>query len=59
MGAMQWPRDTCIIEDDVELEHKLLEFFNLVVSHGFKSLVECVLVGNVGLNFYTVLDKAS
>jgi hypothetical protein len=56
---MQWPRDTCIIEDDVELEHKLLEFFNLVVSHGFKSLVECVLVGNVGLNFYTVLDKAS
>jgi hypothetical protein len=41
------------------MEHKLLEFFNLVVSHGFKSIVECVLVGNVGLNFYIVLDKAS
>jgi hypothetical protein len=41
------------------MQHKLLEFFNPVVSHGFKSIVACVLVGKVGLNFYTVLDKAS
>jgi hypothetical protein len=54
---MQWARNTRVIEDDVE--HKLLEFFNLVISHGFKSIVACVLVGEVGLNFYTILDKAS
>jgi hypothetical protein len=41
------------------MEHKLLEFFNLVVSHRFKSIVACVLIGEVGLNFYTVLDEAS
>jgi hypothetical protein len=41
------------------MEHKLLEFFNPVVSHGFKSIVACVLVGEVGLNFYTLLDEAS
>jgi hypothetical protein len=41
------------------IEHKLLEFFDPVISHGFKSIVACVLVGEVGLNFYTVLDEAS
>jgi hypothetical protein len=40
------------------MEHKLLEFLDPVVSHGFKSIVACVLVGEVGLNFYTVLDEA-
>jgi hypothetical protein len=44
-------------EDDVE--HKLLEFFWPSISHGFKSIVACVLVGEVGLNFYTILDDAS
>jgi hypothetical protein len=39
--------------------HKLLEFVNLVISHEFKSIVACVLVGEVGLNFYTMLDEAS
>jgi hypothetical protein len=39
------------------VEHKFLEFFDPVVSHGFKSIVACVLGGEVGLNFYTVLDK--
>jgi hypothetical protein len=39
------------------MEHRLLEFFDLVVSHGFKSVVTCVLVGEVELNFYTVLDE--
>jgi hypothetical protein len=38
------------------MEHKLLEFFDPVISHGFKSIVACVLVGEVGLNFYTMLD---
>jgi hypothetical protein len=32
------------------MEHKLLEFIDLVISHGFKSIVACVLVGEVGLN---------
>jgi hypothetical protein len=41
------------------VEHKLLVFIILAVSHGFKSIVACVLAGEVGLNFYTVLDKAS
>jgi hypothetical protein len=41
------------------VEHRLLEFFNRVVSNGFKSIVACVLVGEVGLNFYTMLDEAS
>jgi hypothetical protein len=41
------------------MEHKLLELFDPSVSHGFKSIVACVLVGEVGLNFYTELDKAS
>jgi hypothetical protein len=41
------------------MEHKLLEFFDPVVSHRFKSIVACVLVGKVGLNFYTMLDEAS
>jgi hypothetical protein len=41
------------------MEHKLLEFFDPVVSHGFKSIVACVLVDEVGLNFYTVLDEES
>jgi hypothetical protein len=54
---MQWARDTRVIEDD--MEHKLLEFFDTVVSHGFKSMVAFVLVGEGGLNFYTVLDEAS
>jgi hypothetical protein len=39
------------------MEHKLLEFIDPVVSHGFKSIVAHVLVGEVRLNFYTVLDK--
>jgi hypothetical protein len=45
------------IEDN--MEHMLLDFFDLVVCHGFKSVVACVLVGEVGVNFYTVLDEAS
>jgi hypothetical protein len=57
MSAMERARDTRVIKDDVE--HKLLEFFDPVVSHGFKNIVACVLVGEVGLNFYTVLDEAS
>jgi hypothetical protein len=57
MGAMQRARDTRGIKDDVE--HKLLEFIDLVVSHGFKSIVACVLIGKVELNFYTVLNEAS
>jgi hypothetical protein len=57
MGAMQWARDTRGIKDD--LEHKLLEFIDLVVSHGFKSIVACILIGKVELNFYTVLNEAS
>jgi hypothetical protein len=36
-----------------------IESFNQVVSHGFKSKVACVLVGEVGLNFYVILDDAS
>jgi hypothetical protein len=40
------------------MEHKLLEFFDLVVSHGIKSIVACVLLAEVGLNFYTVLNEA-
>jgi hypothetical protein len=36
----------------------LLQFFKWVISHGFKSIVVCVLVGEVGLTFYTVLDEA-
>jgi hypothetical protein len=57
MGAMQRARDTRGIKDDVE--HKLLEFIDLVVSHGFKSIAACVLIGKVELNFYTVLNEAS
>jgi hypothetical protein len=41
------------------MEHKLLEFFDPVISYRFKSIVACVLVGKVGLNFYTMLDEAS
>jgi hypothetical protein len=41
------------------VEHKLLEFADPVLSHGFKIIVACVLVSEVGLNFYTVLDEAS
>jgi hypothetical protein len=41
------------------MEHKLLEFFVPVVCHGFKSIVACVLVGKVRLNFYIMLDEAS
>jgi hypothetical protein len=41
------------------VEHKLIEFFNPVVSHRFKSIVACVLVGEVEKNFYIVLDEAS
>jgi hypothetical protein len=41
------------------MEHKMLEFFDPVVSHGFKTIVACVLVGEVGLNFYTMLDEAN
>jgi hypothetical protein len=40
------------------VERKLLEFVDPVVSHGFKSIVACVLLGEVRLNFYTVLDEA-
>jgi hypothetical protein len=54
---MEQARDTQGIEDDVE--HKLLEFIDLVVSHVFKSIVACLLVGEVGLNFYTILDEVS
>jgi hypothetical protein len=32
-------------EDD--MEHKLLEFDDSIVSHRFKSIVACVLVGEV------------
>jgi hypothetical protein len=39
--------------------HKLLEFVNLVISHEFKSIVAYVLVGEMRLNFYTMLDEAS
>jgi hypothetical protein len=41
------------------MEHKLLEFFDPIISHGFKSIVAYVQVGEVGLNFYTMLDEAS
>jgi hypothetical protein len=41
------------------IEHKLLEFFDPVVSHEFKSIVAGVLVGEVGLNLYTVMYEAS
>jgi hypothetical protein len=41
------------------VENKPLEFFDPVISHGFKSIVACVLLGEVGLNFYTVLREAS
>jgi hypothetical protein len=44
------------------MEHKLLEFFVPIVCHGFhgfKSIVACVLVGEVRLNFYIMLDEAS
>jgi hypothetical protein len=54
---MQRACDTRDIEDDVE--HMLLEFFDPVVSYGFKSIVACVLVGEMGLNFYTMLYEAS
>jgi hypothetical protein len=54
---MQRACDTRGIEDNVE--HKLLEFVDPVVSHGFKSIVAYVLIGEVGLNFYIVLDEAS
>jgi hypothetical protein len=57
MGGMQQAYDTRGIEDDIE--HKLLEFVDPIMSHGFKSIVACVLVGEVGLNFYTMLDEAS
>jgi hypothetical protein len=40
------------IEDD--MEHKLLEFFDPVVSHGFKSIVACDLLGEVGLKPLTL-----
>jgi hypothetical protein len=33
------------------VEHKLLEFFDWVISHGFKSIVTLPLVGEVGINF--------
>jgi hypothetical protein len=39
------------------MEHRLLESFNQVISHEFKSIVACVLVGEVGLNFYTMLSR--
>jgi hypothetical protein len=41
------------------MEHKLLDFFEWVVRSWFKSIVACVLVGKVGLNFYTVLNEVS
>jgi hypothetical protein len=31
------------------MEHKLLEFFDPIISHGFKSIVACVLVGEIGM----------
>jgi hypothetical protein len=40
------------------MEQKLLEFFDPVVSHGIKSIVACVLLAEVGLNFYNVLNEA-
>jgi hypothetical protein len=57
MGALQQACDAQ--GNEVDVEHMLLKFFSRVVSHGFKSIVACVLVGEVRLNFYTVLDKAS
>jgi hypothetical protein len=41
------------------MEHKLLEFINPIVGHGFQNIVACVLLGEVGLNFNTLLDEAS
>jgi hypothetical protein len=41
------------------VEHKLLEFFDPAISHGFKSIVACVLVSEMELNFYTMLNEAS
>jgi hypothetical protein len=41
------------------MKHKLLEFFDLIISHGYKSIVACVLVDEVGQKFYTVLHEAS
>jgi hypothetical protein len=38
------------------VEHKLLDVFEWVLRSGFKIYV---LVGEVGLNFYTMLDEAS
>jgi hypothetical protein len=59
-GALQRARDTRGNEADVE--HKLLEFFDWVISHGFKSIVTLPLVGGVGINFdacltFTLLQK--
>jgi hypothetical protein len=49
MGAMQWARD--VQGNEFDVEHRLLEFFNRVVSHGFKIIVALALVGEVGPNF--------
>jgi hypothetical protein len=42
-----------------DTEHRLLEFFEWVITRGFKRIVASVLVGEVGLNFYIILDEAS
>jgi hypothetical protein len=43
--------DTRCAGNEVGVEHKLLEFFDPVVSHRFKSIVALPLVGEVGPNF--------
>jgi hypothetical protein len=40
------------------VEHNLLDIIGWVVSRWFKRLLVLVLVGEMGLNFYTVLDEA-
>jgi hypothetical protein len=40
------------------VEHNLLDIIGWVVSRWFKRLLVLVLVIEMGLNFYTVLDEA-
>jgi hypothetical protein len=46
---LQWARDAHGIEAD--MEHKLLEFLDRVLSHGFKIIAALPLVGEMALNF--------
>jgi hypothetical protein len=47
-GALEWARD--VRGNEADVEHRLLDFFNWVVSHAFKRIVALPLVGEVGLN---------